>query len=77
MNEAIRKKKAKLVIIAEDASENIKARFRALAESNRIHVLEYADKDTLGRWIGKGERSLLAVCEKGFADKIWLLYKEA
>lgn len=77
VNEAIQRKKAKLVIIAEDASENTKIKTRAVADKHKMNVLEYADKYTLGRIIGKEERSLLAVCDSGFADKIWLLYKEA
>ena len=77
VNEAIKKNKARLIIVATDASQNTKTKIMTVADTHNVKLVEYADKYTLGRVIGKEERSLLAVCDKGFADKILLLYKEA
>ena len=52
--------RARLVIIASDASENTK--------KNPIYI--YGDKDTLGHAMGKEFRASLAILDEGFADGI-------
>ena len=52
--------RAHLVIIASDASENTKKKFRDMCK----------DKDTLGHAMGKEFRASLAILDEGFADGI-------
>lgn len=77
VDEAVGRKKAVLLIVANDASNNTKKRIANIAKTANIRSFEFENKETLGKIIGKDERSCLAICNLGFADKIWLLYKEA
>ncbi len=56
--------RAAAVIVAEDASENTKKRFRNMCE---VPVYFYSDKASLGRAMGKELRASLAVLDEGFA----------
>lgn len=62
--------KAKLVIVAEDASENTKKKFRNMCDYYQVPVFFYEDKDTLGHAMGKEFRASLAVTDEGFAKGI-------
>ncbi|MBO4289780.1 MAG: ribosomal L7Ae/L30e/S12e/Gadd45 family protein [Lachnospiraceae bacterium] len=75
--EQIRAGKAKLVIIAEDASGNTKDRFASMCRGRRTEAYGYGTKEELGRSIGKAERSVLAVTDEGLAGAILKNLKEA
>lgn len=62
--------KAKLVIVAEDASDNTKKKFRDMCKFYRVPIYFYGDKDTLGHAMGKEFRASLAILDEGFADGI-------
>lgn len=64
---AIRNRKACLVIIATDASENTMKKVTEKARYYRIPCIAVGDRYKLGHAIGKGERVLLAVTDRGFA----------
>jgi len=68
--DAVRKKKAKLVLVSEDASDNTKKLFSDKCAFYKVPVELYGTKEDLGRAIGKDLRSSLAVCEDGFASAI-------
>ena len=68
--EAVRKKKARLVLVSEDASENTKKLFSDKCAFYKVPVTQYGTKEDLGRAIGKDLRSSLAVCEEGLAAAI-------
>jgi ribosomal protein L7Ae-like RNA K-turn-binding protein len=67
---AIRDGKAGLVIVAEDASDNTKKKFRDSCSFYRVPYVVFGDKDTLGNAIGKQFRASLAVTDRGFAKSI-------
>lgn len=77
---AIRAKKALLVIVANDASENTKKLYGDKCRSNRTELLFFGTADGLGMAIGKNRRSAVAITEAHFADelkeKLALLNKE-
>ncbi len=62
--------KARLVIIASDASENTKKKFQDMCKFYRVPICFYGDKDTLGHAMGKEFRASLAILDEGFADGI-------
>ena len=62
--------KAKLVIVASDASENTKKKFRDMCKFYRVPICFYGDKDTLGHAMGKEFRASLAILDEGCADGI-------
>ena len=59
-----------MVIVAGDASDNTKKKFRNMCEYYRVPICFYADKDTLGHAMGKEFRASLAVLDTGFAKGI-------
>lgn len=67
---AVKDKKAYLVIVASDASDNTKKMFRNMADFYRVPMYLYADKETLGHFIGKEFRASLAVTNEGLAHSI-------
>ena len=62
--------KAKLVIVASDASENTKKKFQDMCKFYKVPIYIYGDKDTLGHAMGKEFRASLAILDEGFADGI-------
>ncbi|GGG12062.1 L7Ae/L30e/S12e/Gadd45 family ribosomal protein [Paenibacillus abyssi] len=67
---AVRQGKAHLVIVAGDASENTKKKFRDKCDSYGVTMMEAFDRETIGNAIGKAERVLIAVTDHGFASMI-------
>lgn len=61
---------AYLVIVAEDASDNIKKKFQNMCNFYKVPIYFYGDKDTLGHAMGKEFRASLAVTDAGFAKGI-------
>lgn len=62
--------KAFLVIVAGDASDNTKKKFKNMCDFYQVPIYFYQDKDTLGRAIGKEFRASLAILDQGFAGNI-------
>lgn len=74
--QAVRKKTARLLILAGDASANTKKKFYNSAAYYGIALLETGNKEELGRAIGTEQRSILAVTEEGFAKKLKTLAED-
>ena len=62
--------RAALVIVAGDASENTKKKFRDMCEFYKVPIYFYGDKDTLGHAMGKEFRASLAILDEGFAKGV-------
>ncbi len=62
--------KAFLVLIAEDASENTKKKFRNMCEYYEVPVYFLSDKEGLGKAMGKEFRASLAVQDANFAAAV-------
>lgn len=67
---AVRAGKAKLVIIAGDASDNTKKKFSDKCKSYGVKRFEVYDRESLGRAIGKADRVVLAITDVQFAKMI-------
>lgn len=68
--EAIRSGEAKLVVLASDASENTKKKFRDKCSHYNVMLMTGGTRFELGAAIGKTERVVLAVTDEGFAALI-------
>ena len=68
--DAVRKGEAKLVVVAENASENTRKKFRDKCTHFGVPLIEHGSRDELGSSIGKAERVVLAVTDPGFAQMI-------
>jgi ribosomal protein L7Ae-like RNA K-turn-binding protein len=66
--EAIKRGKAKVVVLATDASENTKKHFKDMCEYRKIPYVELTEKEELGRRIGRSFRASLAITDQGLAD---------
>lgn len=65
---AVKEKKARLVIVAMDASDNTKKMFTNMCTYYKVPIYFMADKETLGHAMGKQFRASLAVNDQGFAN---------
>ena len=73
VEKAIKEKKALLVIVAMDASGNTTKMFTNMCKHYKVPLYLFSNKDELGHYIGKGERSSVAVLDRGFSEKIQTL----
>ena len=65
--EAVKRGRAGVVILATDASENTKKHFKDMCAFREIPVVELTDKEELGRRIGRSFRASLAITDQGLA----------
>ncbi|GIO10902.1 50S ribosomal protein L7ae [Cohnella xylanilytica] len=76
---AIRSGEAKLVLLAEDASEGTRKKVADKCGSYGVELLIGFTRFELGGAAGKPERVLFAVTDRGFADMIrsgWVQHSE-
>ena len=66
---------AKLVIVAEDASDNTKKEFRDMCTYYRVPMYVIGSKEELGHCMGKELRASLSVTDEGFANSMTKLIK--
>jgi hypothetical protein len=63
-------KKAKLVIVAEDASDNTKKKFTDRCNHHKVTLRFYKTKEELGNATGSALKASLAVLDEGFSKAI-------
>ncbi len=64
---AVRFRKAQLVIVANDASENTKKNFSSLCAFYKVPIRIFSTKEELGHAIGQEMRASAAVTDENFA----------
>lgn len=67
---AVKSRRARFVILAEDAQKNTVSTITNKCTYYNIPYSFYGSKEALGHAIGKGERSCVAVTDQGLADGI-------
>lgn len=67
---AIKTGKAYLVIVAGDASDNTKKKFRNMCDYYHVTIKEFADKYSLGAACGKDFRASLAITDDGLSKAV-------
>lgn len=67
---AVRSVKAKLVIVAKNASENTKNPLIRMCGNNNVAIREFSTKESLGKYTGKPIRAVVAITDNGFANRI-------
>lgn len=70
VEKAVKEKKAYMVIVADDASDNTKKMFTNMCTFYKVPIYFYADKERIGRAIGKEMRASIGITDTGFADAI-------
>ena len=73
---SVKSGKGFLVLVAEDASENTKKKFRNMCTFYEVPLYFLSDKEALGRAMGKEFRASLAVQDENFAKAILKVLEE-
>lgn len=68
--QAVRNGKAKLVIVADDASPNTVKKMKDKCRSYRIPLVQSGNREALGRSVGKSERVIIGILDSGFAESL-------
>lgn len=66
--------KVLLCIVATDASDNTKKKFRNMCAYRNIPLIEFADKITLGKAIGKEFRATIGITDENFVKMIQSIF---
>ena len=66
----VRNGRAHLVLIAGDASENTKKKFRNLCDYYEVPCFVFSDRATLGRTIGRRFRASCVLTDSGLAKAV-------
>ena len=72
---AVKSFKADIIIVASDASENTKKKFRDMCAFYEVPYYEFGDKDSLGHALGNEMRASVAIRNAGMAKKIMELFE--
>lgn len=67
---SVKEGKASLLIVAGDASDNTKKKFRDMCDFYDVPFFVFGDKDSLGHAIGTEFRASVTVNDPGMAKKI-------
>ena len=73
---AIKERKACLVIVSAEASENTKKHFSDMCAYRNIPIIFHARGAELGKSIGKKDRICAAVTDQGLSDKLISVLQE-
>lgn len=68
--------RAYLVIISTDCAEGTYDRFSGMCSSRKVPLIRHFDMETLGHILGKGDRSVIAVEDQGFSERLMDLLAE-
>lgn len=66
----LKKGRAKLVIVAGDASDNSQKNYKDMCAYRKVPIFTYSDKEALGACIGTEERAAVVLLDEGFANGI-------
>ncbi len=68
--EAIEGKKVKLVILAKDAADRTKNQFKDICQQFNVPIYEICNIEDLSKSIGKANKAVVGIKEKGFIQAI-------
>jgi len=70
VREAVSYGKAQLVIFAKDCGDNTKEKISKLCSLKSIAFIEFSDKETIGKAVGREGKAVVALTDRGFADAV-------
>ena len=70
VEKSVKEGRSFLVIIAADASDNTKKKFRDMCAYYEVRTIEAMKKDELGHAIGREQRACISINDHGFAEAI-------
>ncbi len=75
--EAVKSRKARLVLIAEDTQSNTVKKFTDKCTFYKVPLRFYGTKESLGHAVGRESRACIAVTDRGFAESILKIMPDA
>ncbi len=75
--DAVRGSKAKLILLAKDASDNTRKKFSDMGTFHKVPVLKIEDRFRMGGAIGRDFAVVIAVTDNNFAEQLLKLQEEA
>ena len=72
---AVKSKKAVLLIIAQDIGDSMLKKFSDKTNYYSIKTVRFGSKELIGKSIGKGPCSAVAITDKGFAESFFKKYQ--
>ncbi len=76
VEQAIKDGKARLVILAGDASENTVKHFTDMCNYRSIPLVRYGTRESIGKCMGKQFRANAALTDEGFSSKLQAILQE-
>lgn len=73
VEETIKKRKAQLVLVAQDSASRTKENFRILCEKNNIKYIVFGEKESISKAIGKSNKAVIAIKDKNLSSEIYKL----
>lgn len=70
VQDTIGKEKAKLVLVAEDASDRTKRNFIALCENKKVEIRIIGTIEDLSKSIGEVNKAVIGIKEENFAKEL-------
>lgn len=67
----IQRKKVKLIIIAEDASDRTKRNFKFLCNNNNIKIIYFGTIEKISKAIGKKNKAVIGVKSDSLSNEIY------
>ena len=67
---AVKGGRGRLVIVAEDASDNTKKMFTNMCKYYKVPFVVFGTKEELGHWVGKAYRASICILDEGFAKAV-------
>ncbi|HZG86752.1 L7Ae/L30e/S12e/Gadd45 family ribosomal protein [Paenibacillus sp.] len=67
---AVRSRTACIVFVASDASDNARKKYRDKCEYYGVPISDVFDRRELGQSVGKAERVVVAVTDKGLSELV-------
>jgi ribosomal protein L7Ae-like RNA K-turn-binding protein len=67
---ALKSEKVHLIIVSSDASDNTKKKFTDKSKYRDVEIRFFGEKELIGRYVGKEIRSVVAILEVGFANRL-------
>jgi len=74
--EAVARDCAYLVLVTEDASEGTAKKIAFFARQAGVSFCRFSTRQQLGKFLGKEDRAVAAVLDKGFADRLIQLLQD-
>lgn len=66
----IKKKTIKLVIVAEDSSNRTKDKFKRICENYDVPIIEFGNIETLSKAIGKNNKAIIGIKDVNLSKEI-------